>query len=132
VADDLPLLEARLLLQASLGEHRGIAALAERLAKDPKLASHHLYELARGCAVAHKAAGRDDSLSPAEKEAAVKRLAGAALGFLRRAGAGGYFQEAVAVRHLMDEADFATLRPAGDFKDLVKKLQSRGKGPAGP
>jgi serine/threonine-protein kinase len=131
-ADDSTLVATRVLVRAALAEHREVPELAERLARDRNLAGHRLYELARGCAVARQAADQDSNLPAAEKEAVVKRLAGTALEFLRRAEAVGYFQDGVAVQRLMDEADFVGLRSAGEFKDLVKRLQSLGKGPAEP
>jgi hypothetical protein len=131
-ADHSTLVATRLLLQTSPGDYRGVPELAERLAKDRQLAGHRLYELARGCAVAYTAANQDRNLPAAERGAVVKLLARAALEFLRRAAAANYFQDGLTVQKLVDEADFVTLRSAGEFKDLVKKLQSRGKGPARP
>jgi eukaryotic-like serine/threonine-protein kinase len=115
---ELQLFLERAELLTRLCEHAEAFAEIESRSAGQKLNAKQLWQLSRIASLCCRAAGDDQALSVADRDALIDRYAAHAVQWLAEAKKAGYFKNDVNLKRLESDNDFALLRSRDDFRQL--------------
>ncbi len=107
---------------ARLGDHSRAAGEADDVAQAKDVPADTLYDLACVYALSSAAAGKDTSLSQADRDRLAERHAARAVELLTKSLAAGYFKERARVEFLKKDTDLDPLRARADFQGFLRTL----------
>ena len=98
-----------------------------KLASQAPGTTESLYHVAGVYAIAAAAAGRDNDLTPADRDQLVEECAGQAVGVLTKLQEAGFFKDPAKAADLKQDPDLSSLRERDDFKKLLAALEEKAK-----
>jgi tetratricopeptide (TPR) repeat protein len=117
---------------ARAGRHAKVAEQVDLMAARKDLNEADFYNLACFEALALAAARTDKDLASQAREAAERRYAGAALGFLERARNGGFFQDPANRAQFAKDTDLDALRTSDEFRAVLRRIEAEAATPKSP
>ena len=117
----------RATTRACKGDHARATDEAEALARRDGLTNVNVYDLACHFSLSSAAAGRDETLSTADRARLKAKHAERAMEFLEKAVAMGYRHPAA----MSADPDLEPLRDRDDFRKLLADLETEQKGSEG-